>query len=88
VQPGHLVSFHGLADVANERLALEDADFNQEKNYTVETHHRGGITMTTAILIGGIPVEVATAGMWERVGELKPTGIVAGAQSSPGWAAH
>jgi hypothetical protein len=32
VQPGHLQSFRSLADPAvSERLALEDADFNQEK---------------------------------------------------------
>jgi hypothetical protein len=83
VQPGHLTSFHAGEP---ERLALEDADFNQEKNYQVETRWRGGIVKTTALTIGGIPVESATAEMWERVGFLVPKGIVKSAKPHLGWA--
>ena len=86
VQAGHLVSFHSLADVANERFALEDADFNQEKNYSVEMRHIGGFVETTAVEIGGVPVEVVTARMWENVNVLKPKGIVGKAATHPGWA--
>lgn len=86
VQAGHLVSFHGLDDAAHERLALQDADFNQEQNYTVETRGRRGIVISTAIEIGGVPVELRTARMWENVGVLVPKGSVAAARPHPGWA--
>ncbi len=86
VQAGHLVSFHGLADVAHERLALQDADFNQEQNYTVERPGIRGIVFSTAVEIGGVPVESRTAQMWENVGVLVPKGIVAAAPASLGWA--
>lgn len=84
VQPGHLQSFRSLANPAtSERLALEDADFNQEKNYSVES--RGGWVETTAFDIGGVPVEAATAQMWQRVGVLPPP--AAGRwPPHPGWA--
>jgi putative RNase toxin 5 of polymorphic toxin system len=86
VQAGHLVSFHDLDDVANERLALQDADFNQEQNYSVETHGRRGIVISPAIEIGGVPVELRTARMWENVGVLAPKGTVAKAKPHQGWA--
>jgi Bacterial toxin 5 len=81
VQAGHLQSFHSGAP---ERLALEDADQNQMKNWTVENRWRQGITMTTAVEIGGVPVERATAERWERL-SLLPKGTVAKAPSHPGW---
>ncbi len=86
VQAGHLVSFHGLEEAAHERLALQDADDNQEQNYTIETSGRRGIVVATAVEIGGVPVELRTARMWENVGVLKPPGTVAAASPHPGWA--
>ncbi len=79
VQIGHLVSFHSGAP---ERLALEDADQNQFKNWTIENRWRQGIAITTAVLIGGVPVEKATAQRWERLGVLKP-GTTAKARPIP-----
>lgn len=81
VQAGHLQSFHSGAP---ERLALEDADQNQLKNWTVENRWRGGITLTTAVVIGGIPVEKATATLWERL-SLLPEGTTMNARPHPGW---
>lgn len=80
VQPGHLTSFRSGAP---ERLALEDADFNQEKNYAIES--RRGIVIASAVAIEGIPVESATAHMWDRVGVLRPKGLVNAAPPHPGW---
>ncbi|MBL6078688.1 hypothetical protein JMJ56_11775 [Belnapia sp. T18] len=84
VQAGHLVSFQRLGDTAQERLALQDADFNQERNYTVETHGRRGIVVS--IGIGGVPVKMRAARMWENVGVLVPKGTVAASRTYPGWA--
>jgi hypothetical protein len=81
VQAGHLESFRSGAP---ERLALEDADRNQLKNWTVENRWRQGITMTTAVVFGGVPVEKATAEQWERLG-LLPNGTTAKALPHPGW---
>jgi hypothetical protein len=53
VHAGHLTSFKSGAE---ERLALEDADRNQFENWTVENKSRGGIAMSNAVEIGGIPV--------------------------------
>ncbi|MGH7117669.1 MAG: polymorphic toxin type 5 domain-containing protein [Acetobacteraceae bacterium] len=84
VQAGHLTSFHALAvERTSERLALEDADFNQEKNYSIES--RGAYAMTTAIDIGGLPVEASTAAMWGRLGLLERE-ILRAARPHPGWA--
>jgi hypothetical protein len=82
VQAGHLTSFKSGAE---ERLALEDADRNQLKNWTVENKSRGGIAMSNAVEIGGIPVDLATAMAWERL-ELLPKGTVGAANAHPGWA--
>ncbi|WP_046863589.1 polymorphic toxin type 5 domain-containing protein [Microvirga massiliensis] len=83
VQAGHLISFKSGAP---ERLALEDADYNQEKNYTIECQRAGGIVITTAVSIEGIPVESATAQMWDRLGVLKTKGLVKSAPPHLGWA--
>jgi hypothetical protein len=81
VQAGHLSSFHSGAI---ERLALEDADYNQAKNWTIENRWRQGIVETTAVEIGGIPVERLTAAMWERL-SLLPKGTLAAAHRHPGF---
>jgi hypothetical protein len=85
VQAGHLVSFHGLAHASHERLALQDADFNQEQNYTAERPGIRAIVFSQAVEIGGIPVEGRTAQMWEDL-HLLPKGSVAAAPASHGWA--
>src|SRR4051812_33069176 len=66
VQPGHLISFHALNDVANERLALQDADDNQEQNYTIEGRKLGMFVELPAINISGVPVVNGSAQRWER----------------------
>jgi Bacterial toxin 5 len=79
VQAGHLDSFlSGLA----ERLALEDSYFNQNSSWTAES--KGVALSKLAVVIGGLPVELRTAIMWERVG-LLPKGTVAKAVASQGW---
>lgn len=85
VQAGHLVSFHGLDDAADERLALQDADFNQEQNYTAERPGIRAVVFSQAVEIGGVPVEGRTAQMWENL-DLLPKGTVKAAPASLGWA--
>lgn len=79
VQAGHLTSRHSGAP---ESLAIEDADFNQRASWRGE--RQGAIFQKVAVEIGGVPVERATAGLWERLG-LLPAGTVDGAPSHPGW---
>jgi hypothetical protein len=93
VQAGHLITFAALDDTKNERLALQDADENQELNYTVESlrddkgQRVGAFAINRAVSVEGIPVMYATAKMWENT-EMLPKGTLAGAQSHPGWAMH
>jgi hypothetical protein len=79
VQVGHLVSAHSGAP---ERLALEDAEYNQKASWRGE--RQGVIFEKNAIEIGGVPVEKATAQLWERDG-LLGKGTVNSAPSHPGW---
>jgi RHS repeat-associated protein len=61
VQAGHLTSLHSGAP---ERLALEDAWFNQVSSNKGE--RQGAIFEKQAIDVEGIPVELRTAEMWFR----------------------
>jgi hypothetical protein len=79
IQIGHLTSLHSGAP---ERLALQDAFFNQQANWRGE--QLGVIFETTAVLIGGVPVESQTALAYERAGDL-PEGTVAAAPPCLGW---
>jgi hypothetical protein len=79
VQAGHLTSRHSGAV---ERFALEDSYFNQVSNWLGEM--QGAIFEKSAISIGGVPVELRTAQMWERLGKL-PTGTVKHAPRHSGW---
>ena len=79
VQAGHLVSFHSGAA---EALALEDSFFNQVTNWKGERF--GAVFEKAAVEIGGVPVEVRTAEMWESLGVLQE-GTVERAMRSAGW---
>jgi RHS repeat-associated protein len=79
VQAGHLVSFHSGAA---EALALEDAFFNQVSNWKGE--RLGAVFKKVAVEIGGIPVEVRTAKIWESIGALAK-GTVERAARTAGW---
>ncbi|MDB5770377.1 MAG: hypothetical protein JWM42_751 [Burkholderia sp.] len=91
VQAGHLVTFAALDDTKNERLALQDADENQELNYTVESKRDdkgfriGAFAINDAVSIGGIPVMYSTAKMWEAT-DMLPKGTLADAEPHLGWA--
>lgn len=65
VQVGHQGAF---AAGVPERLMLEDADLNQLSGRTIES--RGAFSFKDAVIIGGIPVDVASAQLWERLGLL------------------
>ncbi len=71
VQVGHQGAF---AAGVPERLMLEDAGLNQQSGQTIES--RGAYSFKDAVLIGGVPVDVASAQQWERLGLLR-RGIVA-----------
>lgn len=79
MQVGHGTSLHSGAE---ERLYLEDALFNQLSNWLGET--KGVIFEKSGVLIGGVPVELRTAIMWENLG-LLPPGTVSGAAASEGY---
>jgi hypothetical protein len=79
VQAGHLTSFHSGAP---EALALEDSFFNQVSNWKGERF--GAVFEKAAVDIGGIPVEVRTAEMWESLGVIDQ-GTVERAMRSAGW---
>ncbi len=91
VQAGHLTTFAALDDAKNERLALQDADENQELNYSVESIRDdngrliGAYAINHAVNIDGIPVMYATAKMWEAT-DMLPKGTLAAAQPHSGWA--
>jgi hypothetical protein len=74
-----LTSFHSGAD---ERFGLEDSFFNQLTNWKGES--QGAILHESAVLIGGLPVELRTGQMWEDVGFI-PRGTVANAPPATGW---
>ena len=74
IQVGHQGAH--AADVP-EQFMLEDADLNILSGATVES--RGAFSFKEAVDIEGVPVDVATAQMWERLG-LLPEGTVAGAR--------
>ncbi|AKJ32072.1 hypothetical protein AAW51_5381 [Caldimonas brevitalea] len=87
VESGHLTSNWSLgsgATAAPEHLALQDAYSNQLDNVSIEQRHIGGFAERKAIDIGGVPVELRTARMWESEGKL-PAGTVAGAKPHTGW---
>lgn len=79
VQAGHLISRHSRRE---ERFALEDSSYNQVSSNRGET--QGAIFFKDAVDIGGVPVELRTALMWERAG-LLPTGTVENAPPHLGW---
>jgi hypothetical protein len=86
IQAGHLTSNHSLApggyhDGAPERFALEDALFNWMDS---KVEGLGAVHEKNAIEIGGLPVEQATAEMWEEIG-LIPKGTVGNARLHSGW---
>ena len=85
VQAGHGDSswaVRGGAKGMRERLYIEDAGFNQTVANTLE--RKGGIVGHTGVLIGGVPVELATARMWANLGLLPPS-VLAKAPPSQGW---
>lgn len=83
VQAGHLISKHILPFLqAPERLAIEDATWNQNDSNIVETY--GGYVEKGAVEIAGVVVELRTAETWVKAGLLKQE-ILSGAASSPGW---
>ena len=79
VQAGHLESRHSGAP---ERLAVEDAEYNQKASWRGE--RQGATFQKTAIEIDGVVVDRETARMWERLG-LLPEGTVDSAPAHNGW---
>jgi LysM repeat protein len=71
VQVGHQTAF---TSGAPEQYTLEDADLNQLSGQTIES--RGSLSSKPAVEIGGVPVDLASARQWERMGSL-PEGTVA-----------
>lgn len=71
VQVGHQGAF---AAGVPERLMLEDAGLNQQSGRTIES--KGAYSFKDAVTISGVPVDVASAQQWERLG-LLPQGTVA-----------
>ena len=65
IQVGHQGAF---AAGVPERLMLEDADLNQQTGRTIES--KGAYSFKDAVMIGGVPVDVASAQQWERLGLL------------------
>jgi hypothetical protein len=70
VQPGHVFTRARLADIAEERFCLQDADHNIETGTGIES--RGFAVQLVAVEVGGVPVELGTVKMWERTGVLVP----------------
>ena len=66
IQVGHQGAF---AAGVPERLMLEDADLNQQTGRTIES--KGAYSFKDAVMIGGVPVDVASAQQWERLGLLR-----------------
>ncbi|CAI8692892.1 RHS repeat-associated core domain-containing protein [Burkholderia sp. IT-111MI5] len=81
IEAGHVTSKHSGEP---ERLGLQDAWENQMDNWFGEKH---GVIVTRhgIIEIGGVPVHTRSAEEWELYGHL-PTGTVANAPKSIGWA--
>jgi hypothetical protein len=77
VQVGHQGAF---AAGVPERLMLEDAGLNQRTGQTIES--KGAYSFKDAVVIGGVPVDVASAQQWERLG-LLPRGTVARSPRRP-----
>jgi hypothetical protein len=65
VQVGHQGAF---AAGVPEQLMLEDAGLNQQTGQNIES--RGAYSFKDAVIIGGVPVDVASAQQWERLGLL------------------
>lgn len=72
VQVGHQGAF---AAGVPQRLMLEDAGLNQRSGQTIES--KRAYSFKDAVVIDGVPVDVASAQQWERLGLLRPRGIVA-----------
>ena len=69
--------------LGDERLALGDSWLNRAlDNATLES--RGGAVVNEVIEIGGVPVELRSALLWERNG-LLPRGTAAAARRHGGW---
>ncbi len=77
IQVGHQGAF---ASGVAEQFTLEDADLNQLTGQTTES--RGAYSFKAAVLIGGVPVDLESALLWERLG-LLPKGTVANAPRIP-----
>jgi len=71
VQAGHQAAH---ASGATEQLMIEDADLNQLTGQVIES--KGAFSFKTAVEIGGVRVDEASALQWERLG-LIPEGTVA-----------
>lgn len=76
IQVGHQGAF---AAGVPERLMLEDAGLNQRTGQTIES--KGAYSFKDAVVIDGVPVDVASAQQWERLG-LLPPGTVLRLQAS------
>jgi Bacterial toxin 5 len=77
VQVGHQGAF---AAGVPERLMLEDAGLNQHSGRTIES--KGAYSFKDAVMIGEVPVDVASAQQWERLGLLR-RGTVARSRRIP-----
>jgi hypothetical protein len=82
IQVGHLTSLHTGPP---ERLAIEDAEYNQKASWIGERQR--GIFEKAAINIRDVTVELETARLYERC-ELLPAGTVAESNPDPGWSPH
>jgi len=81
-EAGHAVSLHSGAP---ELLLIEDSMFNQLSSHVGES--RGHIFQKSGVVIGGLPVELRSALMYESLG-LLPEGTVRAAPYTVGWSAE